>query len=1054
MEHVLQHEKHAESLQPARHAAPSPAQPLGLQLQQQAGNQAVQELLRTGVIRAKLAISRPDDADEQEAEAVAQRVMRSPAGSAPTAPTACSCGENGENMCDECRQKKAAISRAADSPAAASPSSRAAHQVLRAIHGSSGHALDADARSFFEPRFGRDLSGVRIHTDAAAASSARSINALAFTTGSDIFFASGQYASHTDSGRHLLAHELTHTLQKQPDPPGADLDFVAVREQSAALKINRQNDPLDAGTPNPTSNSDDTDLDAGAAAQHAPQHFDFEGMPFTADMDEERSHLEGYLEDHGLEALQGIGPRFEAELQRLRYVNSPDYLSDVSGVPDWVETNHRHLDQMQLAAPVFRSCLAGVIRESNQFLSAADAQAHAVLEEMLTSSTDRITSERDRYGLANHPTSRTVQRHVGGGDFNDVTIVTPHYSMATNNATRGMAAAASRLAAKVRSVRSLMDARNSQMPIAGATVPTEATMAAYTAADDRVKAAVGEYNVMRFTAEADYPILAAYTPLDTTGTYYVDQTISKLDAAAHGSSNQLAGTLYDETQEKLDNIARVRQAVADGDLNVWKLPSVVSLTGQRVNMLPLLMQARLINDKVHAAESEGEILNIALGVLAIALGALAAIPTGGGSLAAGVAVAAGLGSAALGTYFALEHIQQYAIEAAANGTDFDKARAISQVEPSLFWLAVDIIGALGGAAADIHAALGTFRTLSASLREASELRQLARQGQRAAEADAAVNRLRQEGENIRHGLGQKLVDAVGREGTAVEHDAAIAAWEGAITPRSRAFLVDNPEVRAVYRDMDEQLRWLCTHCSDNCLIEGLTRTQTARINNLTRGLSQDELAAIREFLHGHKHDLEAGITELERVTAASPKDPLTAEINRAFGPSGTDASGLYDTSRRLVRGNVGERLATDVLATRGHDVLIAKPSILGTNQGGIDIVTIRNGTVYLIDNKALTRAGNIASVSALTTNFKQNLQAVLTELTTRLADPSITAAERTVLQQAVTQLQAGNYVRAVTNANVFVEGAGTLSGVTSNLNTQGIQFIDVMGTPAPPPVTP
>lgn len=65
-----------------------------------------------------------------------------------------------------------------------------------------------------EARFGHDFSRVRIHTDAAAADSARSLNAFAYTVGPDIVFARGRYAPATDAGRHLLAHELTHVVQQ------------------------------------------------------------------------------------------------------------------------------------------------------------------------------------------------------------------------------------------------------------------------------------------------------------------------------------------------------------------------------------------------------------------------------------------------------------------------------------------------------------------------------------------------------------------------------------------------------------------------------------------------------------------------------------------------------------------------------------------------------------------------------------------------------------------------------------------------------------------------
>ena len=74
--------------------------------------------------------------------------------------------------------------------------------------------MDSSARSFMEPRFGHDFSGVRIHTGATADRAVRDVSAAAFTVGSDIAFASGRYAPETEAGRHLLAHELTHTVQQ------------------------------------------------------------------------------------------------------------------------------------------------------------------------------------------------------------------------------------------------------------------------------------------------------------------------------------------------------------------------------------------------------------------------------------------------------------------------------------------------------------------------------------------------------------------------------------------------------------------------------------------------------------------------------------------------------------------------------------------------------------------------------------------------------------------------------------------------------------------------
>ena len=81
-----------------------------------------------------------------------------------------------------------------------------------------GKPMSAEARSYMEPRFGRDLSQVRIHTSASAASTAKELNAHAFTAGQHIVFARGKYDPGSVDGKRLLAHELVHTLQSSAIP--------------------------------------------------------------------------------------------------------------------------------------------------------------------------------------------------------------------------------------------------------------------------------------------------------------------------------------------------------------------------------------------------------------------------------------------------------------------------------------------------------------------------------------------------------------------------------------------------------------------------------------------------------------------------------------------------------------------------------------------------------------------------------------------------------------------------------------------------------------------
>jgi hypothetical protein len=77
-----------------------------------------------------------------------------------------------------------------------------------------GQPIPEDTRNFLEPRFGQDFSNVRIHTGAEADNLNNSLQAKAFTTGSDIFFRDGDYNPNSGEGRELLAHELTHVVQQ------------------------------------------------------------------------------------------------------------------------------------------------------------------------------------------------------------------------------------------------------------------------------------------------------------------------------------------------------------------------------------------------------------------------------------------------------------------------------------------------------------------------------------------------------------------------------------------------------------------------------------------------------------------------------------------------------------------------------------------------------------------------------------------------------------------------------------------------------------------------
>jgi hypothetical protein len=217
-----------------------------LQLHQQLGNQAVQRLLQSGHIQAKLTVGQPNDKYEQEADRVADQIMRMPdpaiqreikdldedeleQGKIQAKPLATTITPIIQRLCqgreealqrqptkeiekDEEDEEKKRL-QAKEMPGQTPDVSHELEGTINSLRGG-GQALSPSDRNFFEPRFAQDFSQVRIHYDPTAAKVARSINAKAFTTGKNILFGAGEYSPNTSEGKRLLAHELTHVLQQ------------------------------------------------------------------------------------------------------------------------------------------------------------------------------------------------------------------------------------------------------------------------------------------------------------------------------------------------------------------------------------------------------------------------------------------------------------------------------------------------------------------------------------------------------------------------------------------------------------------------------------------------------------------------------------------------------------------------------------------------------------------------------------------------------------------------------------------------------------------------
>ena len=224
-------------------------------LQRTIGNQAVERLIKSGALQAKLRIGQPGDVYEQEADRVADAVMRMPdpgvqrqvepeeeeEETLQTKPLVNQITplvqvqrqEEPEEEEEEIVQPKLEVNseyliqrqkeEEKEEPLQTKQREGTTSEITNNIESqiqairSGGQALDIGVRTLMEPSFRADFSGVRVHSNAQSDMLNHKLNACAFTTGQDIFFRQGAYNPNSQNGLFLLAHELTHVVQQNGD---------------------------------------------------------------------------------------------------------------------------------------------------------------------------------------------------------------------------------------------------------------------------------------------------------------------------------------------------------------------------------------------------------------------------------------------------------------------------------------------------------------------------------------------------------------------------------------------------------------------------------------------------------------------------------------------------------------------------------------------------------------------------------------------------------------------------------------------------------------------
>lgn len=172
-------------------------------------NQEITHSNTQSEIQRKLTIGTSGDLYEREADCIADQLVRMPGPK-----RLLSCAERRSKSHPEETPKKQAGAQITPIRSNSETRKTEAPSVVHEVLAMPGQTLDPATRTDAESRFGCDFSEVQLFTHAAAAESAREINARAYTVGNKIVFGRQEYAPGTRNGKKLLFHELTHVVQQ------------------------------------------------------------------------------------------------------------------------------------------------------------------------------------------------------------------------------------------------------------------------------------------------------------------------------------------------------------------------------------------------------------------------------------------------------------------------------------------------------------------------------------------------------------------------------------------------------------------------------------------------------------------------------------------------------------------------------------------------------------------------------------------------------------------------------------------------------------------------
>jgi hypothetical protein len=462
-----------------------------------------------------------------------------------------------------------------------------------------------------------------------------------------------------------------------------------------------------------------------------------------------------------------------------------------------------------------------------------------------------------------------------------------------------------------------------------------------------VRAREKDYLTLRHEKEGKFPILVSFDLGPENAA-----TPGTLATLASDSGDTKSELLYKQIDEKQKNIQTTRDHVGGHHDAIWKLPTIVGITQKLPDIahhekLPNQDYQKLaIDDATAKVELAEFVRTAAVAAIATGLGMLAG-PVGAAG-ARGVALAMVATDAGLGVAQTLAAIHQYEVEAAETNTDLDaKAKSISQDEPSLFWLAVDIVMTV----VQVKAAAEEFRALT-KLSHAATAAKVAHNEE---EATKLLDDLQEKGKKYGPEVGDRLRREATELGTSAAQDAGeIAANLESIVPSTVAgYTHEVPVGGGKFWRRTAEGRWCFFASPPRCPLD----VADFMLSPTLAGLSPETTQALmdaRKVLKLARQDVRVGeLLERHGTNGVKAMDlaPLYGEDPLALLQRFDAVSHLEGADRLLAdlaagstttKGAIGELYYIDILLKRGTKIeRIA--DVVGTKKAA-DIV-LKNRTV-------------------------------------------------------------------------------------------------------------